>query len=194
MLQTLEQFLVTVEDVSPGIQTFHGVNDQVEMVELRSHRIEKVCRYAASGAVQHGGKLRQCDRRAGKLAGRTTSQDDLLDRVTRHLSVAQSFELNHWSLGRQKAGERSAAAPGRNFRRRMQRRSSVHFAHERIVNLLAGEWDGCESQRGECRRRWGRQGGTVAERHQGKRYLPPGIDIEQRVHGVVHKTTDYPGG
>ena len=76
-----------MEDVGAGIQPFHGVDDQVEMVELRSHGIEEIGGHAASGAVEHGGELRQRDRRMRKLAAGTAPQDDLLDRVARNFRV-----------------------------------------------------------------------------------------------------------
>ena len=43
------------------------MDNQIEVVELRSHRIEEIRGYAAGSSVQHGGELRQADRRAGKL-------------------------------------------------------------------------------------------------------------------------------
>ena len=33
--------MVAVEDVSSGIETFHGMDNQVKVVELRSQRIEE---------------------------------------------------------------------------------------------------------------------------------------------------------
>ena len=60
------------------------MNDQIEVVELRSLGIEEIGRNAASGAVEHGGELRQRDRRAGKLAAGAASQNDLFDGVARH--------------------------------------------------------------------------------------------------------------
>jgi hypothetical protein len=42
LLQTLDQSVVAVEDVSSGIETFRGMDNHVEVVELRSHRIEEV--------------------------------------------------------------------------------------------------------------------------------------------------------
>src|ERR1700730_5827646 len=46
LLQTLKRFAAAVKDVSAGLQTFHGMDDQVEVVELRAYRIEKVRRHA----------------------------------------------------------------------------------------------------------------------------------------------------
>ncbi len=71
--------MVAVEDVRSGLETFDGVDNQVEMVELRSERIEEVGRYAARRPVEHGGELGQADRRACKLAARAATQDNLLD-------------------------------------------------------------------------------------------------------------------
>ena len=73
-----------MEDVGSGFNTFHGVDDQIEVVELRSLGIEEIGGDAARGAVEYGGELRQRDRSAGKLAAGTTAQDDLFDRIARH--------------------------------------------------------------------------------------------------------------
>src|SRR6266853_2707346 len=80
LLQALERSTVAVEDVRSGIETFDGVDNQVEMVELRSERIEEVGRYAARRPVEHGGELGQADRSVRKLAAGAATQDDLVDR------------------------------------------------------------------------------------------------------------------
>ena len=86
-LQGLEQSTVATEKICSGLETFHSIYDQVEMVELRSDGIEKVSGHAAGSSVQHGRELRQRDRGPGKLAARTATQNDLLDGVARYLSV-----------------------------------------------------------------------------------------------------------
>src|SRR5262245_55533278 len=47
LLETLKQSTVAVVDVSSGSKTLHGMDDQVKIVELRSHRIDEVSGYAA---------------------------------------------------------------------------------------------------------------------------------------------------
>src|SRR6266404_8684017 len=71
----LEHSMVAVEDIRSGFKTFDGVDNQVEMVELRSERTEEVGRDAARRAVEHGGKLGQADRSTSKLAAGTAPQD-----------------------------------------------------------------------------------------------------------------------
>ncbi len=58
-----------MEDVGPGLETFDGMDDQIEVVKLRSHRIEEIGGHAASGAIEHGGELRQGDRRMRQTCG-----------------------------------------------------------------------------------------------------------------------------
>src|ERR1700692_4648963 len=96
--------MVAVEDVRSGLETFDGVDNQVEMVELRSERIEEVGRYAARRPVEHGGELGQADRRACKLAARAATQDNLLDGIARHFRVGRGRYLNDGSGGRRKVG------------------------------------------------------------------------------------------
>src|SRR2546427_1476206 len=50
--------------------------DQVEIIELGSGRIEEIRGHPTRCAVDHGGKLRQRDWAAGKLAGGTAALDD----------------------------------------------------------------------------------------------------------------------
>src|SRR6266446_1415631 len=90
----LEHFTVAVEDIRSGFKTFDGVDNQVEMVELRSERVEEVGRDAARRPVEHGGELGQADRSARKLAAGTAPQDDLLDGIARHFGVGKGRELN----------------------------------------------------------------------------------------------------
>src|SRR5216684_2507846 len=95
LLQTFEHATAAVEDVGSGRESFGGVNDQVEIIELSSGRIEEIGGDAARGAVQHGGKLRQGDRAAREFAAGTAALDDLLDGVARHGGIGQRLELNH---------------------------------------------------------------------------------------------------
>src|SRR5207237_6310380 len=90
---------------------FDRMDNQGEVAYLSSRRIEEICGHAAGGSVEHGGELRQTDRRSGKLAGRTTSQDDLLDRVVRHLCIRERLELSEMPGRRRKPGQRRAASP-----------------------------------------------------------------------------------
>ena len=73
-----------MEEVGSGLQSFHGIHSQIELVELRSRGIEEIGADAARGPVEHGGELRQGDRGAGKPAAGASPQDDLFDRVARH--------------------------------------------------------------------------------------------------------------
>src|SRR4029077_18579828 len=87
LLQTLENTTVAVEDVRAGLETFDGVDNQVEVVELRSEWIEEVGRYTARRPVEHGGELGQADRSARKLAAGAATQDNLFDGIARHFGV-----------------------------------------------------------------------------------------------------------
>ena len=60
-LQTFKQFLVAMKDVRSGIQTVNLVNDQIQMIELRSLRVEEIGRNAArcpAGGVRLSGDRR----------------------------------------------------------------------------------------------------------------------------------------
>jgi hypothetical protein len=50
--ETLKQSTVAVIDVSSGSKTLHRMDDQVKIIELRSHGIEEVRRYAAGSSIQ----------------------------------------------------------------------------------------------------------------------------------------------
>ena len=57
----------------------------------------------------------------------------------------------------------------------------MNFAHQRIVDLTAGERNGFEPERGETRRCLRRQCHGMAERHQGESHFALGIDIKQGI-------------
>ena len=147
LLQALEHATVAMEDVGSVREPFDGVDDQVEIIELSSRRIEEICWDAACGAVEHGGKLRQGDGAAGKFARGTAALDDLLDRVARHSGVGQRLELNDWSGGRRKVCNRSLTAPRFHFLGGIERRGGVHFPHEWIVHFALRERNGFEAKR-----------------------------------------------
>src|SRR5258708_36822393 len=86
-LQALKHPTVAVEGVRSRFETFDRVDNQVEMVELRSKRIQEVGRYAAGRPVEHSGELGQADRCARKLAAGAATQDDLLDGIAGHFGV-----------------------------------------------------------------------------------------------------------
>ena len=114
-LQQFKHFAAAMEDVSSGIKTYHGVDDQIKVIELRSQGIEKVRRNAARGAVQHGRKLCKGDRGPVEPAARPAAQDDLLDRVASYFRIGQRLQLSHGSAGRRKVDQSSASAPRCNF-------------------------------------------------------------------------------
>src|SRR5260370_13844923 len=94
-----------MKDVGSGIEALDGVDNQIEVVELSSDRSlevrkEAVSGYSAGRAVEHGGKLRQADRRARKLAAGNAAQDDLLDRGAGHFRAGLWLERNEGSRGR----------------------------------------------------------------------------------------------
>ena len=65
----------------------------------------------------------------------------------------------------------------------------MHLAHERIVDLMAGERNSFESKRVDaCRGLSGRRGG-VAEWHQRESDLALRIDIEQAIHRIVNEAS-----
>src|SRR5258708_17076637 len=123
------------------------MNDQIEVIELRSWWIEKIRRHAAGRAVQHRGKLRQRDRAPRKLSSGATPLDDLLDRVARYLGVGQWCELNNWPGGRRKICHPSAAAPSLPVFLPIERRRRMHLTHQRIVYLALRERHGFEGKR-----------------------------------------------
>src|SRR5260370_15016853 len=104
-----------MENVGSGQEPFDGVDDQVEVIELGSGRIEEIRGHAAGGAVEHGGKLRQGDWAAGKFACGTSALDDLFDGIAWDVGIRQRLELNDCSRGRRKIGLRSVAAPRLSF-------------------------------------------------------------------------------
>ena len=193
-LQKLEQSAAAVKDVRTGLDALNRVDDQIQMVELRSQRIEEIGGHAASGASQHGRELSQGDWRTSELAAGTAAQDDLLDRVTGYFRVGQRLQLDDRTGKRRKMSERSSTAPPGNFYRRVQRGSRMDFAHDGIVNLAAREWNGFESERGDGGRGRCRKLGGAAQGDKRKNYLALGIHVEQAIHGVVYESADYLGG
>ena len=70
----------------------------------------------------------------------------------------------------------------------------MHFAHEGIVDLAAGERNSFESERGDGCRGLCRKRGGVAERHKRESYLALRIDVEQAIHRLVNESAHYFGG
>src|SRR6266571_3272321 len=75
----------------------------------------------------------------------------------------------------------------------MQRRGSVHFAYEGIVNLAPRERDSFEAEKGDLRRGLRRQSGDVAERHQGEGHLTLGINVQQAIDFRVQEAAHHFG-
>src|SRR5437660_1320481 len=180
-LQKPKHAAITIEDIGSRFQTFHCVDNQVQLIELSSRWIEEICGDAAGCSVEHGGELRQTDRRSGKLAGRTTSQDDLLDRVVRHLGIRERLELSDLPGRWRKPGQRRAAAPPVDLLGRMQGRGSVDFAHQRIVNLTPRGRDRFWPKRGDFTGRLRRESRDVAKGHERKGHLALRINIQQAI-------------
>src|SRR2546422_473321 len=120
-------------------------------------------------------------RSSAKLAGRTTSQDDLLDRVVRHLCIRETLEVSDLPGRWRKTGQRRAAAPPVDLIGRMQGRGGVDFAHQRIVNLAPGGRDRFWPERGDFTRRLQRESRDVAKGHERKDHLALRINGQQAI-------------
>src|SRR6266403_538514 len=190
LLQAFEQTTVAMKDVGSGREPFDGVDNQVEIIELSSRGIKEIGGHAAGGAVQHGRKLWQRNRAAGKFSRGTAALDDLFDGVARHFGICQRLELNNWSAGRRKVCNRSLTAPRFHFLGRIERRGGVHFSHERIIHFALGERDGFEAKLGNFRRRWRQGSRDVAEGHQGEGHFTLGIDIQQAIDARVQEAAN----
>ena len=91
-----------MKDVSAGLQSFHGIHDQIDVIELRADRVKEVSRYSARRPVQDGGELHESDWCMSKSAARASTEDHLLDRVAGDFRIRQWLELSDLSRRRRK--------------------------------------------------------------------------------------------
>src|SRR5487761_66980 len=155
--------------------------------------IQKVRWDATCSSVQHGRELWQLDRYWRELACGATSKDDLFDRITRHFRIRVRVDLNDRSRWRRQFSQRRVTTPNFNLLSRIERRSSVNFAHGWIESLASRERNGFQMESRELGRFSLRQSFDMAQGYERKGDLMLGIDIKQSVHICVNESADHLG-
>src|SRR5579872_4627243 len=97
LFQEFEPARLAAKEVGAGTEAFDGVDEQVQMVELSAKRLEEVRRHTAGCALEQGGKLRESDGLANKLASGTATENNALDWVATYFRFFQRLKRNKFA-------------------------------------------------------------------------------------------------
>src|SRR5262249_17485222 len=124
------------ERVSARLQSVNGVNDQIELVEMRSARAEEIRRNLSHRTIEQCRKLLEAEAASTiEPPRRAALQNHCSDPLPRHLIIAEMFQGDKSRLRRRVLWFRQGAAPSAGFVFIEERRGRVHFAHRRIIDF-----------------------------------------------------------